>query len=129
MSQMKTHSPKRNAMKFILSGFCFVIFFLVGADKPMENKADKEKEEKAKKEIDKKLAQKITVEFEAGPLVDAIGYLQERYDIPLVIDKKAFEKRLRIRDVTKQQVNLPKVKNVPIGEVLERLLAQVGGTF
>jgi hypothetical protein len=123
-------SPKGKTMKFFLGGFCFVAFFLVGADKPMGNKADKEQEEKAKKEIEQKLAQKITIEKEdGGPLQDAVGYLEAKYDIPLVIDKKAFEKEFKIPDVHCAFVTLPKVKNVSLGEVLKKVLARVGGTF
>jgi hypothetical protein len=62
--------------KLMLGGFSLFIFFLVGANTPAQNKAEKEKEDQAKKELEKKLAQKITVEMDAGPLADAIGYLR-----------------------------------------------------
>jgi hypothetical protein len=45
------------------------------------------------------------------------------------IDGEAFKKQLNIPDARNQQVKLPKVKDVPLGEVLKKLVHQIGGTF
>jgi hypothetical protein len=70
----------------------------------------------------------VTVEFDSGPLKDALGYLQDRYNIPIIVDEDAF-KEANVADVKSQVVKLDKVVNISLGTVLRLLLAQVQGTY
>ena len=81
------------------------------------------------RQIRDKLTQPVTLEFESGPLKDAIGYLIERYNIPIIIDAEAFRNDVGINDIENQTVKLSKVAGVSLGTVLRLLLAQVQGTY
>ena len=62
------------------------------------------------------------------PLKDALEYLADKYQLPLTLDAKAFEKA-GIQKVEEQPVKLAAMKNVTLGKVLELLTAQVQGTY
>jgi tetratricopeptide (TPR) repeat protein len=81
------------------------------------------------KELKDKVSQPVTVEFEPGPLKDALGFLSERYGVPIIIDTEAFKSDLGVNDVENQQVRMPRLSGVSLGTVLRLLLAQVQGTF
>jgi hypothetical protein len=78
-------------------------------------------------ELREKLAMPVTVEFETGPLKDALGFLTERYNVPIVVDTAAFETDLSMVDVEQMHVKLAKVVGISLRTVLRRLLAQVQG--
>ncbi len=75
-----------------------------------------------------KLGTPITFEFERGPLKEAIAYLQDRYNIPIIVDTEAF-KEIGTPDVLSQDVQMPKVANISLGTVLRLLLAPLQGTY
>lgn len=65
-----------------------------------------------------KLARAITANFGKDTEVkDALEFLGDRYDLIIHFDRQVFE-----RDIGRQVVSLPPQKNVPLGQVLERLL-------
>ncbi len=73
-------------------------------------------------------ARPVTFEFESGPLKDALGFLNERYNVPIIVDTEAF-KEIGVNDVENSPVKLSKVSGVSLGTVLRLLLAQVQGTY
>jgi type II secretory pathway component GspD/PulD (secretin) len=75
------------------------------------------------------LSHPISIEFDAGPLKEALGYLSERYDVPILVDAGAFKDDLMAEEVETQPVKLPKMAGVSLGTVLRILLAQVQGTY
>ena len=74
------------------------------------------------------LGKPITFEFERGPLREAIAYLQDRYNIPIIVDTEAF-KEIGTPDVLSTDVQMPKVANISLGTVLRLLLAPLQGTY
>jgi hypothetical protein len=81
------------------------------------------------KELQNKMTTPVTVEFESGPLKDALGFLQERYNIPIIIDTDAFKADLSEPDIENKTVKLTKLSGISLGTVLRLLLAQVQGTY
>jgi tetratricopeptide (TPR) repeat protein len=81
------------------------------------------------RELEKTLATPVpTVELEPGSLKDALGYLSDRFNIPIVIDSDAF-KDLGINDIESQTVKLSRLSNISLATVLRLLLSQVQGTY
>jgi hypothetical protein len=67
------------------------------------------------------------------PLKDALAFISERYDVPIMIDKKAFQ-AIGVAKVEEEPVELPKMKDVRLYTVLRILLTQIksdtyGGTY
>jgi hypothetical protein len=60
------------------------------------------------------------------PLKDAIEFLADRYDLPMLIDSKAFE-TIGVQKVEEQPVQLPKMVGVSMRTVLRLLMAQIKG--
>jgi hypothetical protein len=82
---------------------------------------------KRAQELSDKLNQPVTVEFDAGPLKDALGFLQDRYNLPLIVDEEAFKRFSEMPDIQGQQVKLQKAVNIKLRTVLELLLQQLEG--
>lgn len=84
------------------------------------------------KELREKLAKPINLEkgIDANtPLKDALDFLQDRYDLTILIDTAAFEADQQLKEVESQPVKLPKMLGVSLGTVLRLLLSQVNGTY
>jgi hypothetical protein len=110
--------------------------FLGGLDVPVKagekapiGDSDKKIQSKTSLELRENLNQPITAEFEAGPLKDALGFIQERYGIQMVMDNVSFQTDLGIPDFENQMVRMPRVVGVKIRTVLRLILAQVNGNF
>jgi tetratricopeptide (TPR) repeat protein len=80
-------------------------------------------------DLKKKLNSPVSVDLEQMALKDALSYLQERYNIPLIVDEEAFKSDLQVQDIKGQQVKLEKVAGISLGTVLRLLLSQVNGTY
>jgi hypothetical protein len=89
--------------------------------------ADPPNDNIGKKVIEKKLAQEISIGIEPGPIKEALGYISDRYNIPYMVDKKAFGEKLKTFDA--QKVQLKAVTNISIREALQKLLSQAHATF
>jgi hypothetical protein len=81
------------------------------------------------RDLKSKMEMPVTVEFESGPLKDALGFLTERYNVPILVDSEAFKTDVNIPDVENTPVKLQKVVGISLGTVLRLLLSQVQGTF
>jgi hypothetical protein len=84
------------------------------------------------KELKTKLEKPINLEkgFEPNTqLKDALEFLSDRYDLTILIDTKAFEDDLQVKEIETQPVKLPKMIGVSLGTVLRLLLSQVNGTY
>jgi uncharacterized protein with von Willebrand factor type A (vWA) domain/tetratricopeptide (TPR) repeat protein len=75
------------------------------------------------------LSRPVNIDFESGPLKEALGWISDRYSVPIVVDTQAFKDDLQINDVESQSVKLTKVVGVSLSTVLRLLLAQVQGTY
>jgi hypothetical protein len=81
------------------------------------------------KPLKTKLDQRVAVEFEAGPLKDALAQIGERYNIAFTIDTEAFKSECGIPDIEAQPVRLSRVTDIRLARALQLLLGQVRGTF
>jgi hypothetical protein len=59
-------------------------------------------------------------------LKDALEFLADRYDVPVIVDFKAFEE-IGVQQVEEQPVQLPKMVGVSLATVLRLLLSQLKG--
>lgn len=69
-----------------------------------------------------------SVELDTGSLRDALGYLSDRFNVPIVIDSEAFKEQ-GVQDIESQTVRLSRLSNISLSTVLRLLLAQVQGTY
>jgi hypothetical protein len=93
---------------------------------PQESKA-----EKGVATVIRNLAQPYTLEQDMGvstPLRDALDFIEGKYGLRIVLNSMAFQKH-GIESVEDQPVRLRKLINVPLSEVLRRLLEQVQGAY
>jgi len=75
------------------------------------------------------LTKPMSIEFDAGPLKEALGFLSERKGVPILVDAEAFQTDLLIPDVESQPVRLPRMNGVRFDAVLRRLAGQVHGVY
>jgi hypothetical protein len=79
-----------------------------------------------------KLNRRITVDkaLEANvPLREALDFLTDRYQLPILVNREAFRADLQMADVEGQQVKLPGLKAVRLSTVLRLLAGRVDGGF
>jgi hypothetical protein len=83
-------------------------------------------------QVEKELRDRLTqpVDFEQGidartTLKDALQFIRDRFDVNLVIDRRAFHVGKKSRDVASERVQLPKLKSVSLGTALRRLLKPI----
>src|SRR5262249_41507679 len=93
-----------------------VIGALAAADQPKAKLRDKE--------IQDRLCKKITFEGKAEPLLESVGYLCERVDVPFAFDKKAFG-----YDVQGSLVHPKGGTDVPVATALQQVLDQADATY
>jgi hypothetical protein len=79
--------------------------------------------------IQDRLSKPITIEFDSGPLKEALSYLSERYEVPILVNTEAFKNDLNCTEVENQPVKLPKMVAIRMGKVLGLLLGQVEGIY
>jgi len=74
-----------------------------------------------------------TVSLEKGmdtqPLQDALDWFRDGHDLTVLVDQNSFTADLNIPDVVLQQVKLPKLVNVRLDTVLEKVVSQVQGGY
>jgi hypothetical protein len=84
------------------------------------------------KQLRAKLTQPISLEKGIDsntPLKDAVEFLSDRYEIPLLVNEAAFPKDENGNSVMGHPVRLSKLTGVKLGTVLRLVLAQVQGTY
>jgi hypothetical protein len=77
----------------------------------------------------KKLAERVTLDTGLGPnaqLRDALEFFAERYDISILVQDEAFQ-AIGVPAPGDSAVQLPKMTNVPLRQVLHMLLSQIRG--
>jgi hypothetical protein len=92
------------------------------------NKNDPVKLVPRSRRVHKRLAQVVSQDaFEPKTkLKDALAFISERYAIPIIVNKKAFD-AIGIKAVEEEPVELPKMTDVRLYTVLRILLAQIKG--
>jgi hypothetical protein len=80
------------------------------------------------KDLKTLLKQKVTVEFDHWPLQDALGYVEEKYGIPMELAVERFKKDVNIPFVAAQPVKLKRTTDTLDG-VLKKILDQVKGEY
>jgi hypothetical protein len=83
-------------------------------------------------ELRNKLAGRVTLDKGMDsntPLKDAVEFLAERYDVPIIVDAAAFRNDNQIDSVDEMQIRLPKMVGVKLSTVLRLLSAQVNGGY
>ena len=83
------------------------------------------------REMHHKLASPVTLEkgLDNVPFNDAREFLQDRYDVTIVIDSNAFETDYGLDKVPEFKVSLPKMVGVRLSTVLRMLAVQFNGTY
>jgi hypothetical protein len=80
-------------------------------------------------EIRAKLDQPVTLEFQPGQIGDALDFITDRYNIPITIERKAFNVQLDLDEFLQQRVQTPKFFGTKLRTVLRSLLCQAGADF
>src|SRR5262249_48949030 len=77
------------------------------------------------------LAQPVTLKdgIEVAPLKEVLDMLRDKYRLTILVNDEAFKDDLNQADVESQPVKLPRLANVRLGTVLDKLLAQVQGAY
>src|SRR5262249_9145959 len=80
-------------------------------------------------ELRRRLAMPMTVEFEPNtPLKEALKWVSDKAGVTILVDTEAFKTDLNVTEIENQPVTLAKM-NLRLGTVLEKLAAQVQGSF
>jgi hypothetical protein len=94
----------------------------VNPDKPSISKAEaKARELRARLDEPANLDKGVDANT---PLQDVLEFFSDRYDIPIVVDDKAFE-AIGVQKIAEQPVSLPKLIEVSRATALHMLLAQI----
>src|SRR5206468_3444099 len=83
-------------------------------------------EEQQARVLRRKLAAPVTIDgFEANtPLKEALGFLQERYGVKISFEHKSL-RASGLKDIEKTPIKLPKMVNVSLSLIFDRLMGQV----
>jgi hypothetical protein len=103
-----------------------------GRSAPGTPPAEAKQADRKVREFEAKLAALVTLDQGLPPdtpLKDALDFLGDRYDLPIHVDKKAFETDLGIKDVEKLKIGLPALTRVKLGDVLKLLTGKVQGSY
>jgi hypothetical protein len=112
-----------------------MVILLISGSSAEEQKATSVRTKKPKgassptSELRKKLALPVTLEkgiADKTALGDALKQLSEKYHVPFLIDRPAFE-ALGVMMPEEQPVQLPRIESVPLSRVLNRLASQIRG--
>ncbi len=95
----------------------------------LQPKTDPKAAEKA--DLAKLLATRVTVEKFDGKFKDAMQFLAEKYELPLVVDPRVGRENegMAACDADDQPVKLPRLPNVRLDTVVKLLAEQVNGNF
>ncbi len=79
--------------------------------------------------VEEKLARKISDPgAKAAPLAEVLASLKARYNLTVLISEPRFQE-VGMEPPTNRSVAFPKVDNVPLGDVLHQILAEVKATY
>jgi tetratricopeptide (TPR) repeat protein len=82
------------------------------------------------RDLKSKLSQSVTLDkIENMSLKDALEFISERYDVPILVDYTAFKVDNMEEGLDERTVKLPRMVGVSMGTVLRLLAAQVNGTY
>jgi hypothetical protein len=70
----------------------------------------------------------VTLEFDAGSLKEFLGYLQDRYNVTILVDETAF-KAAGQAEIKLQEVKVDKVAGIRLRSVLRLVLTQIQADF
>ena len=105
------------------------VVLLIGPARSDDPKTPKPPAATAKVEITDLLRKRISLEKFEGTFSDAIKMLQEKYELPLVLDATLPRTTQDDEPLDKKPIKLPKLTNVPTDAVLRLVCDQVDAMF